>query len=192
MRISAKKFQSANRDRYLEIAQNHYNRNREKCQERHRSWYANLSEKERTRQLELAKARSKQWVSNNRERFSEGCSRRYYAQRDQRIEYVRRWQGDNRDKCVAYRRKRKAAIRTVGKTELVTAEQWQSILNAYGNRCVYCNSSKDRLTQDHVTPLSRGGTHTMDNIVPACQSCNSKKHANPPPTFQRALILEGL
>ena len=33
----------------------------------------------------------------------------------------------------------------------------------------------ERLTQDHVIPLSKGGQHIKENIVPACPSCNSKK-----------------
>ncbi|MDB4875733.1 MAG: hypothetical protein JWM41_2179 [Gemmatimonadetes bacterium] len=28
---------------------------------------------------------------------------------------------------------------------------------------------------DHVIPISRGGSHTRENVVPACRSCNSKK-----------------
>lgn len=31
------------------------------------------------------------------------------------------------------------------------------------------------LTLDHVIPLVRGGSHTMDNLRVACRSCNSKK-----------------
>jgi|ERR1043166_3779502 hypothetical protein len=28
---------------------------------------------------------------------------------------------------------------------------------------------------DHVTPLSRGGTHTLDNVACSCRQCNGKK-----------------
>lgn len=31
------------------------------------------------------------------------------------------------------------------------------------------------LTMDHVIPLSRGGDHSIDNIVPSCFSCNASK-----------------
>lgn len=42
------------------------------------------------------------------------------------------------------------------------------------HRCQYCDSTK-RLTIDHVIPRSKGGTHTWDNVVAACQRCNSIK-----------------
>lgn len=45
-------------------------------------------------------------------------------------------------------------------------------------RCVYCGKrAKGKLTQDHIPPLSKGGSHTASNIVPACCSCNSRKAA---------------
>jgi 5-methylcytosine-specific restriction endonuclease McrA len=38
--------------------------------------------------------------------------------------------------------------------------------------CQYCGSTK-RLTLAHVIPRSKGGTHTWDNVVAACEKCNS-------------------
>ena len=29
---------------------------------------------------------------------------------------------------------------------------------------------------DHVVPVSKGGSTSADNIIPACQSCNSSKN----------------
>ncbi|HEY9618315.1 MAG TPA: HNH endonuclease [Microcoleaceae cyanobacterium] len=40
--------------------------------------------------------------------------------------------------------------------------------------CQYCGSTK-RLTLDHVIPRSKGGSHTWDNVVAACEKCNSAK-----------------
>ena len=60
----------------------------------------------------------------------------------------------------------------------MTAEQWDAVKRTYGNRCAYCGA-KGKMTQDHVIPLSLGGTHTVDNVVPACRSCNSAKRDRP-------------
>lgn len=42
-----------------------------------------------------------------------------------------------------------------------------------GQRCQYCNGAAESI--DHVIPKSRGGTHTWENVVAACRSCNSRK-----------------
>jgi len=43
--------------------------------------------------------------------------------------------------------------------------------------CHYCQGQvgRERLTMDHVVPLSRGGKSSKGNIVPACKTCNNKK-----------------
>lgn len=41
-------------------------------------------------------------------------------------------------------------------------------------QCVYC-SSRQHLTLDHVVPRSVGGRDTWENLVTACQSCNTRK-----------------
>ncbi|KKK97016.1 hypothetical protein LCGC14_2657020, partial [marine sediment metagenome] len=56
-----------------------------------------------------------------------------------------------------------------------TVKQWRAKLLAYDNRCAYCGVQDSALTQDHIRPLSKGGHHTIVNIVPACKSCNSRK-----------------
>lgn len=50
----------------------------------------------------------------------------------------------------------------------------QNIFKRDRMKCVYCGS-KEALTLDHVIPKSLGGRDTWDNLVTACQKCNSKK-----------------
>jgi len=40
--------------------------------------------------------------------------------------------------------------------------------------CTYCNREAET-TFDHIIPSDSGGTDGIDNLVPACQSCNSSK-----------------
>lgn len=43
--------------------------------------------------------------------------------------------------------------------------------------CAYCGHTygKGQLTRDHVTPRSRGGPNTWNNVVTACKGCNQWK-----------------
>jgi 5-methylcytosine-specific restriction endonuclease McrA len=50
----------------------------------------------------------------------------------------------------------------------------REVLRRDNHACQYCGSGK-RLTLDHVIPRSKGGQHTWNNVVAACESCNSKK-----------------
>lgn len=50
----------------------------------------------------------------------------------------------------------------------------QNIYKRDGHRCVYCGSSTD-LTIDHVQPRARGGGDSWENLVTACNRCNSNK-----------------
>lgn len=50
----------------------------------------------------------------------------------------------------------------------------RELLRRDGHHCQYCGSGK-KLTIDHVIPRSKGGTHTWDNVVTACEPCNLKK-----------------
>lgn len=46
-----------------------------------------------------------------------------------------------------------------------------------GFRCMYCGEARnsDGLTFDHVVPRSQGGRTEWENILSACEQCNTKK-----------------
>jgi 5-methylcytosine-specific restriction endonuclease McrA len=56
----------------------------------------------------------------------------------------------------------------------LTDAQWQALLDAWGG-CAYCGTSASSFQKDCVLPISRGGRYTLDNVVPACRSCNASK-----------------
>jgi 5-methylcytosine-specific restriction endonuclease McrA len=53
-------------------------------------------------------------------------------------------------------------------------EQWVALKAAWGG-CAYCGAVDRPLQRDCVLALSRGGRYTLDNIAPACGSCNASK-----------------
>lgn len=56
----------------------------------------------------------------------------------------------------------------------LTDAQWHLILDAWAC-CAYCGADGAALQKDCVLPISRGGRYTLDNVVPACRSCNASK-----------------
>lgn len=55
--------------------------------------------------------------------------------------------------------------------------------------CYYCNLyvSKKKRTIDHKTPLKKGGSHSVNNIVMACRKCNCSKGSKTEKEFRRYL-----
>jgi 5-methylcytosine-specific restriction endonuclease McrA len=56
----------------------------------------------------------------------------------------------------------------------LTDTQWEALLQRWGG-CAYCGAVGVDLQRDCVLPISRGGRYTVDNVVPACASCNASK-----------------
>lgn len=52
------------------------------------------------------------------------------------------------------------------------------IINKYGDKCFYCSGVFEHI--DHYIPLSKNGTHTLDNVRPSCKKCNLCKNSKSP------------
>ena len=51
----------------------------------------------------------------------------------------------------------------------------KELLKIYNSPCFYCGSN-ERIEADHIVPISRGGRHSIGNLISACRSCNGSKH----------------
>ena len=118
----------------------------------------------------------RRWRSNNPDKARAVYRNSYHVNLDRRRAYHKKWTQENPEKS------RTRCIRRRGLIESqagdVTKEEWLRIKADYGNACAYCNQARP-LTMDHVTPLSRGGEHSAENVVPACRECNSAKRVRP-------------
>lgn len=56
----------------------------------------------------------------------------------------------------------------------VTVKDLQRIVLRYRGLCAYCDKPWKQF--DHVVPVTRGGRHSVGNIVPACVRCNTSKN----------------
>jgi 5-methylcytosine-specific restriction endonuclease McrA len=60
----------------------------------------------------------------------------------------------------------------------------ENVLARAGNRCFYCTAFAG--IADHYIPLAKGGPDTEENMVAACQSCNSAKSDQMPADFMES------
>ena len=56
----------------------------------------------------------------------------------------------------------------------LNVEQWTALKEAWGG-CAYCRATDVPLQRDCVQPIAWGGRYTLENIAPACGSCNASK-----------------
>ena len=88
----------------------------------------------------------------------------------------RRWQIANPERVREAVNKRRALQRNATRAH-IDARDWERLVRRYNNRCAYCGINSESMQQDHIIPISRGGDHTIGNVLPACPLCNQSKKA---------------
>lgn len=61
----------------------------------------------------------------------------------------------------------------------LSKDERATIYNLYGGHCAYCGQeiTIDQMQVDHIKAFSLGGEDSIDNLLPACRSCNHYKHS---------------
>ena len=129
----------------------------------------------------------KKFYAENKERFKEPRKKRYWETREKSIKDAVEWGKKNKGKRKIIRAKwrdnnRELANhltktwypRSIGSKGDYTLDEFKQKLEKFGGKCAYCRSNI-ATTRDHIIPISRKGTNTIDNINPSCLSCNDKK-----------------
>jgi 5-methylcytosine-specific restriction endonuclease McrA len=160
--------------------------------DRMRPYYAAKAKEHAPRYKERATLSQKLYRAKNKERLRLKRQAREEAAHVRDREAARRWRAAhlararanyaawaqaNPEKVRANCAKRRARVAGAPINDF-TAKEWCALCKATGYRCSYCDKKFPfkELQQDHITPLSKGGSHTLANIMPACRFCNGSKH----------------
>jgi len=116
-------------------------------------------------------------------------SRKYCKENKKKLQkYQIEYRKKNRDKILEYNRKRLLLKKNISGQH--TKQEWEDLKKHNYNKCAQCgikekelkkiwkHTNFNKLTKDHIIPISLGGTDFIDNIQPLCISCNSSKKNN--------------
>ena len=194
-----------NLERYLESNKRHYWENRQKHLERSKQYYQEHREEriaysaewesrlkqdnperyKRNRQKSQRNYRERHgegFLSRRRQRYQEKDWKyyrdRYKANRDKILESQREYRSNNLARHAISEAKRRARKKGLGHHPY-TPSDLDATARIFSWKCAYCDSAEIE-HWDHFIPLSKGGPDSIDNLIPACQSCNVSKHAQDP------------
>lgn len=91
--------------------------------------------------------------------------------------YKKAWYEANKDRTFASMReacRRRRAKLAGNDARLVTTRDMKRLADRQRHRCFYCDA-KTKLEVEHVVPVTRGGRHSIGNLVLACFDCNRGK-----------------
>lgn len=80
------------------------------------------------------------------------------------------WVRSNPEKNRA-KKARRRALEIQAQAFFISSKQIEKL---YLQKCIYCGSAGP-IELDHVIPISRGGSHSLGNLVSACRPCNRSK-----------------
>lgn len=91
-------------------------------------------------------------------------------------ESSKKWRKEHKEMLNFYNKRRRA--RKTNNGGFHTLKEWETLKAQYNWTCPCCKRKEPeiKLTEDHIIPLSRGGSDNIENIQPLCSKCNSDKN----------------
>jgi 5-methylcytosine-specific restriction endonuclease McrA len=123
----------------------------------------------------------KEYNNNNRTKRIKQMREYNNNNRTKRIKQMREYRKTERGKIIRKLNRQNRRYKEKYNTnsgDKLTKKQIEYLAEVY-KHCAYCNTelTSDNTHIDHIHPLSKEGSHSIDNVTLACKDCNLKKNA---------------
>jgi len=117
----------------------------------------------------------KAWLATTKGVAHENQRREFYRSADGKA-YLKEYYQSERGRASLCVNSMKTHVKRSNVVGQYTTKDLLSLKESYGNRCLCCGRHESELEgpleQDHVIPLSKGGSNWITNIQPLCEKCN--------------------
>lgn len=169
LRSKCRECRSAEKKQYYETHKEKTSINRKLYYELHKEQEKEAMKLYRVKNKEYLNEMARLYQINNKEERKQYRERKKEYFKEKHKQYKLNNPDYNKTNC----QRRKAKKMSLPND--LTIQQWEECKKTFNNKCCYCG--KDGvMTQEHFVPLSKGGEYTINNIIPACASCNFSKH----------------
>ena len=130
------------------------------------------------------KENRKEYRDTYPEKEKESKRASYYKHRERNLERSRQYYKDNKQKFKDYDLKRRKSLDLVA-DNTITKEALEELMSVQNSECYHCGTDLTKLDSrnvhlDHYIPLSKGGIHSIGNVVWSCVNCNKSKFTTIP------------
>jgi hypothetical protein len=176
----SKEYENINQEKVRKRKRNYNAKHKEEKKKYNQEYYENNKEKiidDYYNNKEKHSEYKKRYRKENKEKLLLKERKRYQEKRENILGYAKKYYASEKGKIAKAKERHKRRSLKKKSYSFVNYKEndWLECLSFFNHRCAYCGEESP-LEKEHFIPLINGGEFTINNIIPACKSCNSSKN----------------